>query len=188
MNALEAYFVTIGFSRQECCQISACFRSKNIAKGEYFVREGAMALQVAFVEEGALQYYSINQEGEEQSTYVSLSGSFAASLLSYLSEVPARENIRAITKSKLWLIGKQEMQGLQAALPAFKDFYIQLLEGQICCIDKARFDLITLNAEKRYKKILQEEPRLLQEVPLKYVASLLGITQRHLSRLRKSIR
>ncbi len=188
MNSLEIYFSAIGFSEQECRQIASLFRLKNLTKGDYFVREGTMALQVAFLEEGALQYYSINQEGEEQSTYVSLAQSFAASLLSYLSEVPARENIRAITKSKLWVISKQELQALQMAMPAFQNFYIQLLEGQICCIDKARFDLITLSAEDRYKKLLEEEPQLLQEVPLKYIASLLGITQRHLSRLRKTIR
>jgi hypothetical protein len=69
-------------------------------------------------------------------------------------------------------------------IPALKDFYIGLLEWQIGCIDNSRFDLITLNAEQRYQKLLEEEPELLQRIPLQYLASILGVTPRHLSRIR----
>jgi len=50
--------------------------------------------------------------------------------------------------------------------------------------------LLTLQmetAKKRYEDLLEFNPDYLQKVPLKYLASFLGITQRHLSRLRKDI-
>jgi CRP-like cAMP-binding protein len=109
-----------------------------------------------------------------------------ASLLSYITETPARENIRALTNSVLWVIQKNDVVELQNQIPKFKDFYIKLIEWQICCIDKAKFDLITLTAEQRYQKVITEEPELLQQVPLQYIASMLGITPRHLSRLRNN--
>lgn len=43
------------------------------------------------------------------------------------------------------------------------------------------------SAKKRYDDLLLNHPDYLQHVPLKYLASFLGITQRHLSRLRKDI-
>ena len=86
------------------------------------------------------------------------------------------------------MISKTNLRSLVNALPAFKDFYIALLEQSICGIDESRHDLIVLTAEQRYTKLLQKEPHLLQQIPLQHLAFMLGITPRHLSRIRNSIR
>jgi CRP/FNR family transcriptional regulator, anaerobic regulatory protein len=85
------------------------------------------------------------------------------------------------------VIEKKDVMALQNQISRFKDFYIKIIEWQICCIDKNRFDLITLTSEQRYEKLQKEEPELLQLVPLQYIASMLGMTPRHLSRLRAKI-
>lgn len=187
MESLLAYFHHAGFSSTEAGEIVRCFKLRLFAKNDHFVREGRKCLQMGFIEKGLFQYYTIDEKGEERTTYISLPNTFVASLLTYLTEAPARENIRALSDAQLWVIDKKDVAALQAAIPRFKDFYIQLIEWQICCIDKAKFDLITLTAEQRYEKVLNEEPELLQQVPLQYIASMLGITPRHLSRLRRKI-
>jgi CRP/FNR family transcriptional regulator, anaerobic regulatory protein len=181
---VQAYFQNLGFSAEDAGTITAKFARQELEKNDLFVKEGKTSKQIAFLEKGLLQYFSITDKGEERTTYVTLPNNFAASLLSYLSEVPARENIRAITTSVIWTIEKEDVLQLQQHLPAFNAFYIGLLEWQICCIDKGKFDLITLSAEDRYAKMLKEEPELLQQVPLQYIASMMGVTPRHLSRLR----
>ncbi|MGB4773298.1 MAG: Crp/Fnr family transcriptional regulator [Chitinophagaceae bacterium] len=181
---VQAYFQNLGFSAEEAGTIASKFVRQELEKNDLFVKEGKTSKQIAFLEKGLLQYYSITDKGEERTTYVTLPNNFAASLLSYLSEIPARENIRAITASVIWTIEKNDMQTLQQDLPAFNSFYIGLLEWQICCIDKGKFDLITLSAEDRYAKMMKEEPEILQQVPLQYIASMMGMTPRHLSRLR----
>lgn len=186
METLISYFQSVGFDKIETDKITSNFKKQLFDKGEYFVREGKKSSQMGFIEVGQFQYYSITENGEERTTYISLQHTFVASLLTYLTETPARENIRALTNATLWVIEKSDVIALQNQLPSFKDFYIQLIEWQICCIDKAKFDLITLTAEQRYEKIIREEPELLQQVPLQYIASMLGITPRHLSRLRKN--
>ena len=70
---------------------------------------------------------------------------------------------------------------------AFHQFYYNVIEKQICLIDDYRIDLLTLTPEERYKKLLATEPKLLQEVPLHYLSSFLGISSRHMSRIRKNI-
>jgi CRP/FNR family transcriptional regulator, anaerobic regulatory protein len=181
---VQAYFQNIGFSAADASVIASTFIRQELPKNELFVKEGKTSRQIAFLEKGLLQYYSITDKGEERTTYVTLPNNFAASLLSYLSEIPARENIRAITDSVMWTIEKKQVQTLQQDVPAFNAFYIGLLEWQICCIDKGKIDLITLSSEDRYAKMLKEEPELLQQVPLQYIASMMGMTPRHLSRLR----
>jgi len=187
MQTLKSYFQSVGFDSIETHKITSNFKQKLFDKGDYFVREGKTSLQMGFIELGQFQYYSVTEQGEERTTYISLQHTFVASLLTYLTETPARENIRALTNATLWVIQKNDVITLQNEIPKFKDFYIKLIEWQICCIDKAKFDLIALTAEQRYEKIMRDEPELLQQVPLQYIASMLAITPRHLSRLRNKI-
>jgi CRP-like cAMP-binding protein len=186
METLKLYFQSVGFDNTETDKIISNFKQKVIEKGDYFVKENKTSLQMGFIETGQFQYYSVTEKGEEKTNYISLQHTFVASLLAYFTETPARENIRALTNSVLWVIQKNDVLALQNQIPKFKDFYIKLIEWQICCIDKAKFDLIKLTAEQRYQKVVREEPELLQQVPLQYIASMLGITPRHLSRLRNN--
>lgn len=187
MEDLSVLMKNMGFSPEESARIAGVFRKKDFEKGEFFVREGKQCLQLGFVARGMFQFFSTTSSGEERTTYISVPHTFVASLLTFLTEAPARESIRAIAHSTLWVIDKKEVVALQNQIPAFKDFYIRLLEEQICCIDKAKFDLITLTAEQRYENLCRQESALLQQVPLQYIASMLGITPRHLSRLRAKI-
>lgn len=187
MDNLVKYFQSVGFTDDEATTIASAFKSMELNKGDFFVKTEKVSKSFAFLESGQLQYYSLDTNGEERTTYISLPNTFVASLLSFLNEIPARENIRALTHSKIWTIAKDKLTQLKNEIPRFKDFYIGLLEWQICCIDKGKFDLITLTAEQRYEKLLREEPVLLQQVPLQYIASMLGMTPRHLSRLRAKV-
>ena len=119
---------------------------------------------------------------------MNIENTWFASLLSFISEAPARENIRALTDGSIYLISKPNLKKLVGEVPGFKDFYIGLLESSICGIDEDRHDLIVLTAEQRYEKMLKSEPHLLQHIPLQYLASMLGVTPRHLSRIRNNIR
>jgi hypothetical protein len=67
-------------------------------------------------------------------------------------------------------------------------FYVGMLEWQMCCIDESRLDAIVLSPQERYLKMMEKEPELLQTIPLQYLASILGVTPRHLSRIRNNIR
>lgn len=187
MKKLKSYFASVGFNDDEANIIANSFEKKLFDKGDYFVKEGKTSTQLAFLETGQFQFYSITSLGEERTTYISLENTFVASLLSYLNEMPARENIKALTNATLWVIDKKKIIELQNSIPGFKDFYIKLIEWQICCIDVSRFDLIALTAQERYEKLMRETPELLHKIPLQYIASMLGITPRHLSRLRNKI-
>ena len=86
------------------------------------------------------------------------------------------------------MIDQDSFQKLLKENKTFHDFYYTLIEKQICLIDDYRIDLLTLTPEERYKKLLENEPKLLNEVPLHYLSSFLGISSRHMSRIRKNIK
>ena len=161
------------------------FSVLELKKNDYFVKENEVCHYFCYVESGILQH-SIMVEGEEKTSYLALKNSVTSSLNSFLFQKPSRKNIKAIVKTKLWVVDLKTFKDLIANNDAFHLFYHNLIEKQICLIDDYRIDLLTLTPEERYKKLLVNEPKLLQEVPLHYLASFLGISNRHMSRIRRN--
>lgn len=187
MESLRQYFAASQFSERDILAIMNCFEEKQFSKGDYFVQEGKTSRYLGFVEKGFLQYFVLI-DGVEKTTYSVGENNFVASLVSFLKELPSKENIRAVMETSLLVIDRKKLKRLQDDIPSFKSFYVNLLEWQICCIDESRLDSIMLNAQERYLKMLDKEPGLVQQIPLQYLASILGVTPRHLSRIRNNIR
>jgi CRP-like cAMP-binding protein len=186
MELLKNYFLSQGFNDQESQFVADKFHERNLKKRDHFVEEGKTSNYLGFIENGFLQYY-INLDGEEKTTYSIGANNFVASLVSFLKQVPSIENIRAVMDTTVWVIERSVLQELQKTIPAFNAFYIGILEWQICCIDESRLDAIMLTAQHRYEKMIKKEPHLIRQIPLQYLASMLGVTPRHLSRIRNNI-
>jgi CRP/FNR family transcriptional regulator, anaerobic regulatory protein len=187
MNTFIELWQNMGFDAQESLEIAGLFQKKIFVKGDYFVKVEQTNQYLGFIEKGLCQYF-YNKEGNEITTYVAGANAFVVSVKSFLRQIPSKENIRMLADSIVWLISKKAFENLINQNENFKNFYISLLEYQMVCIDDSLFNQITLTAEERYQKLLTEEPQLLQQIPLQYLASILGITPRHLSRIRKNIR
>jgi CRP/FNR family transcriptional regulator, anaerobic regulatory protein len=187
MNYISAFFLQQGFSAAHATHIATAFKKKELTKGDLLVEVGRASQHLAIVEQGFLQYFVL-VDGEEKTTYTVSANGFAVSLIAFLRNEKARESIRAAVDSTLWVINKKSLDQLLKEIPAFKDFYLGLMEWQICCIDESRLDAITLSAQERYEKMMTKEPELIQKIPLQYLASILGVTPRHLSRIRAKIR
>lgn len=164
----------------------AGFQVLHLKKNEFFVKENEICQHFCFIESGILQH-SIEVLDEEKTTYLALRNSVTSSLSSFLFGKPSRKSIKAIADCKLWIVDLKTFKDLIENNKAFHQFYYNVIEKQICLIDDYRIDLLTLTPEERYRKLLATEPKLLQEVPLHYLSSFLGISSRHMSRIRKNI-
>ncbi|WP_299223251.1 cyclic nucleotide-binding domain-containing protein [uncultured Psychroserpens sp.] len=171
---------------QELIEILNSFESVQLSRNAFFVQEGMVCSYFCFVESGVLQH-SITISGEEKTTYLALKNTCTSALKSFKNCSPSRKNIKAISKCDLWVIKQKKFKQLLKSNKTFKRFYYNLIENQIFLIDDYRIDLLTLSPEERYKKLLNNEPKLLKEVPLHYLASFLGISSRHMSRIRKNV-
>ncbi|WP_093668255.1 hypothetical protein [Tenacibaculum sp. MAR_2009_124] len=60
-----------------------------------------------------------------------------------------------------------------------------LLANSYAILEKKMFSQLHTTAKQRFHSLLKEKPNLFKNVPLQYIASMLGITPESLSRLRK---
>lgn len=188
-TAFETYILDLAKSDDEksLTEIVKSFQLISLRKNDYFAKEGESCRYFCYLESGILQH-SITVDGSEKTTYLALRNSSTSSLQSFLNQSPSRKDVKAIAETKLWVVDLKTFKKLLSGNALFRQFYYNLLERQICLIDDYRIDLLTLTPEERYQKLLATEPKLLQSVPLHYLTSFLGISSRHMSRIRKSIK
>lgn len=187
LNYLQLHLGNIPDFEAIFSNIISQFTLLELNKNDYFVREGEVCNYFCFVESGILQHAIVVLD-EEKTTYLALQNSVTSSLNSFLHQIPSRKSIKALTSSKLWIIDLKRFKELSKNNAAFHQFYHTIIEKQICLIDDYRIDLLTLTPEERYKKLLQNESKLIQEIPLHYLASFLGISTRNMSRIRKNVK
>lgn len=162
------------------------FSDFKLKKNEFLVSEGEICRYICLIKSGILQH-SIDVFGEEKTTYIGLANSITSSLGSFLFQIPSRKSVKALADTHLLVTDRENFGRLLSENAEFHKCYYELLERQLCLIDDYRIDLLTLSPEERYSKLLETEPELIKEVPLHYLASFLGISTRHMSRIRKSV-
>ena len=167
-------------------EILESFSILKLQKNDFLVEEGHICKYFCYLEKGVLQH-AINVHGEEKTTYLALQNTTTAALKSFKQKLPSRKNIKAICNCTLSVIDLNGFNDLMKNNKGFRRYYHNLIENQIFLIDDYRINLLTLSPEERYKNLLEHHPDLLQQVPLHYLATFLGISTRHLSRIRKNM-
>ena len=156
-------------------------------KNEYFIREGAVCKKVGFVASGIFRTYYLSSDAEDVTYCLTFPDTLLSAYSSLITQQKTVENIQAITQAELLTFPKQEIDQLVASNQNWLLFMKQIAEMQYIEMEQRIFQLQKEKASHRYLDLLEKHPDYIQKVPLQYLASYLGITQRHLSRLRREI-
>ncbi|WP_298534907.1 Crp/Fnr family transcriptional regulator [uncultured Algibacter sp.] len=160
---------------------------KRIKKGDFFIKEGYTCKEIGFVISGIFRSFYYSSLEEEVTYCFTFSNSFISAYSSFLSQTKTAENIQALTDAELLIIPKEEILKLERSNINWLKFFKCIAEQEYIKMEQRIFILQKENAEKRYNDLMINNPEYLQLIPLNYLASYLGITQRHLSRIRANI-
>lgn len=158
---------------------------RHLEKGDFFIQAGQKCNEIAFVSSGMLRSYYITENGDDFTYCVCFENDFMSAYSAYITGSNAIEYIQAMVDTKLYVIQKffiekqaEKNHSTMKLMRFFAEQYILDLEQRVFSHQKE-------GAQKRYEYMLENHPKYLSEIPLQYLASYLGITQRHLSRIRK---
>lgn len=167
-------------------EIMAFSKAKKLEKGAFFVQEGTTCNCVALILSGIFRSFYITPAGEEVTYCFRFPHTFLAAYSSFISGLPTQENIQAITPAEVLIIPKKEIIELAENDIHWMRFLKNIAEAEFLGLEKRVFQLQKEKAKQRYADLMAHQPEYIQNIPLQYLASYLGITQRHLSRLRKA--
>lgn len=166
-------------------EIAETFNAIQLKKGEYFLEEEKRSNEYLFLEEGVMRSYLYDTDGNEVTTAFYTAGNVVFEAASFFQRIPSQENIQAITDCAGWKLTYDELNTLFHALPAFRETGRAVLVKTLVSLKMRMLSLINKTAEQRYVLLLSSQPEIFQHVPLKYIASYLGITDTSLSRIRR---
>lgn len=167
-------------------QIDVCLVRQEIAKGTLILAEGKVCRYLYFLEIGLLRFF-ILKDGNEITKYFTDVPYVFTSQKSFASQQPARESIETLEDSILWRMTYEDAYRL-LEISAWSTFIRKLIQEVQTYTEEILEALQTETAENRYRAMLTAQPSLVQRVPLKHVASYLGIAPQSLSRIRKNSR
>jgi CRP-like cAMP-binding protein len=185
-NKLSRFFQSTNyFSAQQVQEIVQLFEEKEIEKNELLLREGQVSNDYYFLEEGFMRAFVYDLDGKDVTTSFYPPGTVVVEVSSFFNRVPSRESLQALADCKGWFITYEQLNHLFHAYPEFREFGRSILVRILTALKNRTLSMITETAEQRYEHLLKTNPDIFQNVPLKHIASFLGITDTSLSRIRK---
>ncbi|KXX70080.1 Crp/Fnr family transcriptional regulator [Flammeovirga sp. SJP92] len=175
------------FSKKEVEEFTQRMQPATLKKNEHFITQGEVCHKVGFVTKGIIRNYYLSSKDEEVTYCLTFPHNFINAFSSYVSGRPTRESIHAITDVELFTFHKSDFEELMNKDQRWQVFYTQLTERAYIKLEEYIFMMNMESAEKRYEDLVKNYPDYIKHIPLKYLSSYLGITQRHLSRIRKNI-
>lgn len=185
---LQDYFKSFNvFSDIEISDLMQGFVSKKMRKSEYFVKEGGSCKEIAYIKTGIFRSYYTADDGTENTFCFRFPNNFLAPYSAFITGNPSMETMQAITDADMLVIRKKKIEQLINENQNWTKLLKLNAEHEYLDLEKRFFQLQKDNAKQRYISLLQNQPEYVREIPLQYLASYLGVTQRHLSRIRKEI-
>ena len=183
-NLIKRISKYISITNSDIKSIKEIFTVKEYEKGTFLIEQGNLADKIFFIEKGLVSMYFINESGNEVFTYFATDNNFITSFSSFINQHQSVENIKAIQKTKVYILNYTAFEGNTEFMIKFRALFA---EQNLVCI-KNRLDLLqNSRAKEKYEHFVKNtDSKITNGIPLYYIASYLGITAESLSRLRKN--
>ena len=112
---------------------------------------------------------------------------WVSDLYSYITETPAEHTIDALIPTEVFEIMKWDMDKVFDKIPKFERFFRILFQNSMVNQMRRIKQGMSVPAEERYKEFIKQYPDIFQHIPLKHIASYLGISPEFLSKIRNKI-
>ncbi|WP_379967274.1 Crp/Fnr family transcriptional regulator [Epilithonimonas sp. UC225_85] len=155
-------------------------------KKDLILKVGEVENYLSFVETGAARLFFIKENKELTIRFV-FNYQYLTAYDSLTQRTPSRCNVEALTDMVVWRVHYDDLQEL------YRSHTVGNLIGRLTVerlyVEKLdrEFSFLSESAEERYLKMMKEQPELFQQIPLKHIASYIGITPQALSRIRRRI-
>lgn len=189
---LEFLNQNIALSSDEAQLLNNNLSQKYFQKGDTIHHCEHIHESIYFIESGTARGYYIDENGKDTTWYIYFNdeNSHLTNLIvfdydSYLYQIPSKLHFEALSDCTVWIMKKEDIEYLCSQHLKWSEFMRRSSDLAYSLLHKKYFAQLLQNAEERFAEFLRKTPYLLHKVPQYHIASYLGITPQHLSRLKK---
>lgn len=158
-------------------------KALEVLKRTFILKQGHICRYIYFVNSGLLRCFYL-RDGKEICSWFMKEGDVIISVESFFNQKESKENIQALEDSSLFFISYDELQFAYENFPDFNSIGRILTEKYYQLCEQRLYSLRMQKAHEKYQFLMRHFPQLVQRVPIKDIASYLGITLETLSRIR----
>jgi CRP/FNR family transcriptional regulator, anaerobic regulatory protein len=173
------------FQEEELADMAGRFKTIPAKGHEYLLRPGEVCKHLLFIQKGCVRLYYLKDD-MEVSVWFSFEHTSAIEVYSFISGQPTNYYLQAIEDSEVLSLSKHEIDKLCEGRPNVQGMMKRFWEDVLLNLISRFTALQTDSAEKRYLDLLARPPYL-KAIPLKYLASFIGVTPTSLSRIRRKV-
>jgi CRP-like cAMP-binding protein len=156
-------------------------------KKSLLIKTGQVENHLSFMEIGIVRFYIPKEEKNDFTFSFTFENNFTSAYESFLTRTVSAYAVETLTPTVLWRLTHADLQEIYAETKIGNTIGRLAAEGLYLETSKRELSLLNETAEQRYLNLFTEQPHLIRKIPLKYLASYIGITPQALSRIRKRI-
>jgi CRP-like cAMP-binding protein len=190
-NNSESPFVSIAKTIHPISQEAQDFTNQKtftvfVRKGEMLVSAGEHCSTIYYIKRGIFRSY-IREGIKDITTWITGEQEFITPITSFGIKEPVKENIQALEDSELCGIRYDDLEYLYNHYPETNIVGRKILEKYFRDAEERAFIARLTEATSKYKRFIATKSNMLNRVPLKFIASYLGMTLETLSRIRSKL-
>ncbi|WP_343305165.1 Crp/Fnr family transcriptional regulator [Chitinophaga niabensis] len=174
----------VDLTEQEIEFITSRLVFTRLRKKEFLLREGEVCKYKNYIVKGCLVMYYIDEEGRERVIHLADRDHWANDLYSYFTGKPASFFFQALEDAEVLQLSRPDLDAIFTNIPKMERFFRIRYQNSLVIQQHRIIQNQFETAEQKYQEFRQKYQDLEQRIPLKYIASYLGITQQFLSVLR----
>lgn len=175
----------VSLEPEEVMFFTSLFIPIQVRQGGFLDEAGEISKGFLYVDSGCLMTFITNKQGNDQVVQFSTSGWWTGDLNSFTRQTPATYSTKALADSEVFLLPKNSLDQLLGRIPKFEKYFRIIFQNSLITHQHRLVMAFSATAEERYQEFEEKYPVLEQFVPLKYIASYLGITPEFLSKIRR---
>lgn len=187
-DSLKKYIIDLGYSDSELLDnLVSKFEHHEFSKKELLSKLDVVCDRLFFLKKGCVRFFIYDNKGNEVTTDFSFGPSFITSFTSYINGSPSQVGIEAVSDCSVFWTTKSKLEELFRRDCRFLEIGLKLTEKVFVISESHMLSLLTKTPLERYEYLLEMHPEYVLNIPLKYLASYLGMTPETLSRIRAKI-
>lgn len=164
---------------------TSIFQLDHLKKGDYFIREGEYASEIAFLESGVVRAFYTDLQGREYNKTLFVGPSIIGSYAALISKEKNRLPQKALTDCTIWRAEFDKIERLSKGDYDIERLRRKISERYFVGNERKQVEFALLEAKERYSIFKKEYPGVEDLIPQYHIASYLGISPTQLSRIRK---
>lgn len=163
-----------------------CFHRIEVPAKTILLKEGEVSKKMFLIEKGGIRAW-FNNDSKDITSQFFFENETVGSIQSFRKNIPSQTNIETIEPSVLWWVHKTDLNRIIEEIkeiPQLRDMLIDKIFERTFDYMNYFFSMVKNTPQERYINLLKERPEIIKRVPQHYIASYLGISSVHLSRIK----